>query len=171
MKSKYGRGIDMVDKSNRYINLGLLLLGIAALVLTQAASATQTYSSALNGVYGVSSCGICHINSSGEGPRNEYGTLFEKQVNHVSSPSAALVVIGAPPGLQTKTVIPTPGAAIHAPTVTVVSMPNVTTQAPAATVAKVTDKPIPVPTNKSPGIGTVAIIGIIGTIYVMRRKK
>lgn len=134
--------IDMVDKLNRYINLGLLLLGIAILALTPAASANPVYYSALTNMYGMTgnACETCHINSSGGGERNAYGKLFESQANHVSNPSAALKAIGAPPGLQ-----------------------NTTEQ--------VSVTQIPVPTKKSPGIGMVAVIGIIGTLYLIRRRK
>lgn len=136
---------DMIYKSNRYTNLGLLFLGIAVLVLTPAVSANRVYYSALTNTYGSAgnSCDTCHINSSGGGERNAYGKLFESQANHVSDPSAALKTIGAPPGLQNAT-----------------SLPDVTIQAP-----------IPVPTKKSPGIGIVVVIGMICAIYVTWRKK
>lgn len=134
----------MIDKSNRYINLGLLFLGIAVLVLAPLVSANEVYYSALTNTYGTTgnACETCHINSSGGGERNAYGKLFESQATHVSNPAAALEAIGTPPGLQNAT-----------------SLPDVTTQVP-----------IPVPTKKSPGIGIVAVIGMICAIYVIRRK-
>jgi hypothetical protein len=45
-----------------------------------------------------------------------------------------------------------------------------TTVEPAETV-RVADAPIPVPTKKSPAIGIIAAIGIIGTIYIIRKMK
>jgi len=50
------------------------------------------------------------------------------------------------------------------PTVTI----EQTTVGPTETTATT---PIPAQTNKSPGIGIVAVIGIIGTIYIIRRRK
>jgi cobalamin biosynthesis Mg chelatase CobN len=201
MKSKYRRGIDMVDKPRRYISLGLLLLTVAALVLVPAASASKPYFSALVSTYGAAghSCGTCHIDPNGGSNLATYGKLFANQTNHVSSPAAALVIIGAPPGKQTvvamqeptTTLTETPTAtsnvAITSDTVTVTQEPTTTSaETPTETIAKprvtisqqtgavadVTSTPIPVSMNKSsPGLGIAVAIGIIGTIYIMRKKK
>jgi hypothetical protein len=138
----------MIDKSNKYITLGLLFLAMTTLVLTPAASANRVYYSVLTSTYGNTgnSCETCHVNSSGGGERNAYGKLFESQANHVSDPSAALKTIGAPPGLQNAT-----------------SPPEATIQVP--------EVPITIPTKKSPGIGMVAAIGLIGAIYIIIRRK
>lgn len=155
----------MIDKSNRYINLGLLFLGVAALVLVPAVSALSEYLPVLTNVYGPAgnSCGTCHVNSSGGGATNAYGTLFMNQANHATDPKTALIAIGAPPGATTA--ISTPG--------TIATQEPITqlTEAPAETVAQAIDTPIPVPTKKSPGVGTIVAIGIIGAIYILRRRK
>ena len=100
MRTKYRRGLDMVDKSkSRYMGIGLLLLIVAAMVMVPAASATPTYASALNKLYGTSSCAVCHTGGVGGAPRTAYGLKFEHIATHASNPSAALKSIGAPPGL------------------------------------------------------------------------
>jgi mono/diheme cytochrome c family protein len=68
-----------------------------------ASSARPQYLASLGEVYGDGSCGTCHIKASGGGPRNDYGTTFEIQPNHVVDPSAALLLIGKPPGLTVAT--------------------------------------------------------------------
>jgi hypothetical protein len=157
----------MIDKSNRYINLGLLFLGVVALVLVPAVSALSEYLPILTNVYGPTgnSCGTCHVNSSGGGATNTYGTLFMNQANHATDPKTALIAIGAPPGSQAITAISTPS--------TIATQEPITslTETPAETVAQVIETPIPVPTKKSPGVGTIVAIGIIGTIYILRRRK
>ena len=88
----------MIDKKSKYINFGLLLLAVVALVFVPAVSANEGYFAALQSVYGTTgtSCGTCHIDPNGGGPRNDYGTLFENQPNHSADPTAALQAIGAP---------------------------------------------------------------------------
>jgi hypothetical protein len=100
----------MVDKKNRYVNLGLLLLTVMALVLVPAVSANEGYFSALQSVYGTTgtSCGTCHIDPNGGGTRNAYGTLFENQQTHSADPTAALQAIGAPGGTVTELSIVAP---------------------------------------------------------------
>jgi hypothetical protein len=99
MKTKYRRGIDMVDKSKRFAGLGLLLLIVAAMVLVPAASALPQYASAMNKLYGTGSCAVCHKGGVGGAPRTPYGLKFEAVATHSSNPTAALKSIGAPPGL------------------------------------------------------------------------
>ena len=196
MKSKHRRGIDMVDKPNRYISFGLLLLVMAALVLVPAASALPEYYSALKNVYGDTgySCGTCHIDPNGGGARNAYGILLGKQIALGKTPTDALKAIGAPPKPQNTTVVSTSNVtstqnvtsaknvtsaqnvtSTQTPVATVTQEPTTTvTQAPITTDTQdpvTTDTPIPVPTKKSPGVGMVAAIGIIGTIYIIRRRK
>jgi hypothetical protein len=184
MKNKYRRCTDVVNKLNRYMNFGLLLLTVVVLVSINTASATPRYVSTLKNVYGNGSCGTCHVNSSGGGERNAYGTLFEQQMSHVASPSAALVLIGSPSNIRNTTAISTQNVTTpnmttqsqtinvtKGPTTTLIETPTVTTPQKAETVVDVTSTPIPVATNKSPGIGIVVAIGIIGTMYVIRRRK
>lgn len=56
MRSKYRRGVDMVDKPNRYINLGLLLLTVAALVLVPQVSAATLDGASIY----ANKCQTCH---------------------------------------------------------------------------------------------------------------
>lgn len=87
---------------NKYIlqrnckNLILSLL-IATVVMVPSALALPTYLTPLNTLYGPGlSCGTCHINPAGGGPRTAYGTLFENQTIHFTDPTAALTAIGSP---------------------------------------------------------------------------
>ncbi len=77
----------------------LVVLAVSGLVGIPVALAVPSYVPYLQSAYGSGlSCGTCHVNPAGGGPRNAYGTLFENQPNHASDPAAALQAIGAPPG-------------------------------------------------------------------------
>lgn len=67
-----------MKKNSIYI---LLLLTLAALTAAPAAMATQGYLDAFNGKYNtdgtrLDTCGVCHVNTNGGGPRNLYGMNF-----------------------------------------------------------------------------------------------
>jgi len=102
---------------NRKTVVVILFLTSVILAGVPASSARPQYLASLGEVYGDGSCGTCHIKASGGGPRNDYGTTFEIQPNHVADPSAALLLIGKPPGLT----VATSGA-----TATTVATPAVT---------------------------------------------
>jgi hypothetical protein len=72
------------------------------------------------------------------------------------------------------TITPTPKKNVTVvPTTTEIPMPTVTAvQTPVRPVETTSEAPIePTATKGSPGIGAIAVIGIIGTIYIIRRRK
>ncbi len=78
------------------ISLGLLLMTVAMVVVPEVTAQPQ-YLAPLQTLYGSSlSCGTCHVNPNGGGPRNAYGTLFENIKTHASDPTGALKAIGSP---------------------------------------------------------------------------
>jgi hypothetical protein len=104
----------------------LLSLLIAIIVMVPGVLALPQYLTALNTVYGPGlSCGTCHINPAGGGPRTAYGTLFESQTNHMTDPTAALTAIGSPTAAPTPTPIPT-ASPTPTPTATVSPTPTPT---------------------------------------------
>jgi hypothetical protein len=89
----------MVDKYILQGNCKKLLLSllVATVVMVPGVLALPAYLTPLNALYGPGlSCGICHINPAGGGPRTAYGMLFENQTNHMTDPTAALTAIGSP---------------------------------------------------------------------------
>lgn len=85
----------------RYANVKtvvVLALAISAiLAATPGSLAYPQYLTNLSAVYGDGSCATCHIKTSGGGPLNSYGMLFDKQPNYDTNASAALIAIGSPP--------------------------------------------------------------------------
>ncbi len=92
----------------KYVSVGLLLVLAVALVGIPGTVALPSYASALQTVYGVSACGTCHIDPAGGGTLTPYGTTFAAQSNHATDPQAALIAIGAPPGVTPPAPTPAP---------------------------------------------------------------
>ncbi len=92
------------NKMMRYMNgktVVVLILAISAILAGAPGSfAYPRYLTSLHTVYGDGSCGTCHYKTSGGGPLNSYGMLFEKQPDYVANASAALMAIG-PPSITT----------------------------------------------------------------------
>jgi hypothetical protein len=83
---------------NKNITIGLLLLTVTALVGIPGALAYGNYLTEFGTKYSTAgsrldTCGVCHYNSGGGGPRNPYGTDFENQSIHSSNPGQALANI------------------------------------------------------------------------------
>lgn len=80
---------------------------------------------------------------------------------------------GSGSGTYPPTTVTTPKVnATAAPTTTVTVQPTVTVEQTAVIPEPAKEVPIePIPTKGSPGIGIIAAIGIIGTIYIIRRRK
>ncbi|VVB97234.1 Uncharacterised protein [uncultured archaeon] len=133
------------------------LLTLAILIGIPESFARPQYFTALTAVYGDGSCGTCHVNPSGGGPRNSYGMLFESQSNHRANPGAALTAIGSPfssTATPTDTMTPAP---TETPFDTIT--PPVTTVTPAGT-----------PT--APGFGVVvAVVGLFACALLARRNN
>lgn len=112
------------NRETEYMNRKTVLLSLLAIVVLLAgvpeSFAHPQYIPSLTTVYWDSSCGACHVRASGGGPRNSYGTLFEKQVNHAADPAAALKAIGQPPRASS-TLTPTATSEATASNVTTVT--------------------------------------------------
>ncbi|MCL5316735.1 MAG: Ig-like domain-containing protein [Thaumarchaeota archaeon] len=77
----------------RHLVFGVLL-AIIILTSIQSATAFSSYLTTFNTKYGTSStrlntCGLCHIDPAGGGPRNSYGQAFENQTIHRTNPAQA----------------------------------------------------------------------------------
>jgi hypothetical protein len=150
----------------------MLLLLIIILAGTPESFARPQYFTALTAVYGDGSCGTCHLNPKGGGPRNAYGILFENQPYHAADPGAALTAIG-PPSSSTATPLITPGATTPATT----DVPTVTdTITPAPTVTPVDTATTevttvtPSGTPAAPGFGIVlSLVGLFAMILLAKR--
>jgi PGF-CTERM protein len=150
------------------MNMKVVILFFVVLVILRvpASLAKPEYLTNLNQVYGNGSCATCHVNSSSDGPRTLYGTLFENQPNFTTNPSAALRAIGAPPGTN-PTLSPTATAA----TATMTPAPEITTVSATAPVAPTTTVSPTVPSN-APGFGIVlSLIGLFAWAYLARRNN
>ncbi len=127
MRSKYRRGVDMVDKPNRYINLGLLLLTVVAIVLVP-----QVSTAALDGasIY-ANKCQTCHgalathnmipdgITSDEITTAFSSGGMADKGVTLATGEAQAIADAITPPTEPTAPTIPTTpttpdGAALYA---------------------------------------------------------
>jgi hypothetical protein len=145
----------------------ILLLLIVILAGAPQAFARRQYFTALTAVYGDGSCGTCHVNPNGGGPRNSYGTLFENQPYHSTDPAAALTAIGSPFS-STATPLVTqaatmPPATTDVPTVTD-TIPPAPTNTPADTVVTATGTPA------APGFGIVlSLVGLFAMILLAKR--
>ena len=82
----------MVDKSKRYVSLGLLLLGVAAMVLVPAASALPQYA-AQTGL----ACGKCHVNPAGGGTRTAFGAAFAANGHKLPATKPTTPVVATKP--------------------------------------------------------------------------
>lgn len=175
----------------------LLLLITVVMVSVPQTLAKPQYATALDTAYGVSSCTVCHNDPGGGKSLTDYGSKFRSQSVYKSDPATVLKNIGVPPGatpVVTTTVVSTPTATnagtavptVTEPVVTVpkatepkVTMPAVveTTVEPIETSEKEDDKESEKGTEveetreKSPGLGIIATIGIMSTLYIMRRQK
>jgi hypothetical protein len=159
------------NKMNRKTVVVLLLL-IVILAGAPEAFAKPLYFNALTAVYGDGSCGTCHVNPNGGGPRNSYGTLFENQPNHRADPGAALTAIGSPFSSTTPLLAPTdtmPPATTDVPTVTDTILPSPTdTPVNTATTEATTVTPAGTPT--APGFGIVfSLVGLFAMILLAKR--
>jgi hypothetical protein len=106
---------------NKRIISILFALTLAVLVGLPGALAFSQYLTAFQQVYTDGSCGTCHVDPAGGGPRNSYGMMFESQPNHDSNPVAALQAIGPASGTSP---LATATATVTTPTAT--GTPNVT---------------------------------------------
>ena len=154
MRTKYRRGLDMVDKPKRFACLGLLLLAVAGMVMVPAASALPEYYTALTTAYGAAgnSCGTCHISTGGGGPRTAYGDTFFAQISLGKTPADALKAIGSPNGQVTTLSISVPAGVIAVTTGlnTIVKLGAATSRGGSAPVTITNDAPtigFPVGTN------------------------
>ncbi|MCZ7403205.1 MAG: Ig-like domain-containing protein [Candidatus Methanoperedens sp.] len=97
-----------IKQMNNKLKIGMLLL-IVALVVVPGATAVSSYVTPLNTLYGPGlSCGTCHSDPAGGGPRNAYGTAFSTAMRGGLTVTQALTSIGAPPGVITPTPTATP---------------------------------------------------------------
>jgi hypothetical protein len=150
------------------MNMKVVLLVALTLVImgVPASFARPEYATSLNVEYGVSSCGTCHVDPNGGGPRNAYGTSFQNQPNHAADPIAALIAIGAPP-----TANPT---VIATATLTPAAIATLT-PTPAFTIVTTTATPVPpvaTATPAAPGfeIG-LSLIGLFAWFLLAKRKN
>jgi PGF-CTERM protein len=146
---------------NRKIAVIVLLLTLVILAGAPESFARPQYFTALTAVYGDGSCGTCHVNPSGGGPRNSYGMLFESQSNHRADPGAALTAIGSPFSSTATPLITPTDTMTPAPTETPFDTvtPPVTTVTPAGTPA-------------TPGFGiVVSLIGLFACALLARRRN
>jgi hypothetical protein len=146
---------------NRKTAIILLLLTSVILAGAPEAFARPQYFNALTAVYGSDySCGTCHVNPNGGGPRNSYGTLFESQPGHRADPGAALTAIGSPSSSTATPLITPTATTTPAPTDTPVdtATTEVTTVTPSATPA-------------APGFGIVlSLVGLFAMILLAKRN-
>ncbi|HEY6585956.1 MAG TPA: PGF-CTERM sorting domain-containing protein [Candidatus Methanoperedens sp.] len=130
----------------------LLLSTLIILVGVPESFARPQYLTSLNEVYGGGSCGTCHIDPNGGGPRNAYGISFQNQPNHRADPGAAFTAIGQPPT----------ASSTFAPTATSTIEPA-TTEVTAVT-ARVTPA--------APGFGiVVSVVGLFACALLVKRHN
>jgi hypothetical protein len=172
---------------SRKIVLELFFIVSVAMFWIPGALAYPQYLEAYNSTFSTNaSCGICHVNAAGGGPRNSYGMQFENQTNHVTDPVAALTSIG-------RTSLITPGATTTATsrvtaTLTVTSTATTTVTSTATSIA--TEPPliaaptetqipvetpintIPEPTQSTPGFGPwFFITGLIACYFILKWRN
>jgi hypothetical protein len=165
-------------KEEQYMNKKTVMISLllALIILTGAPTsfAKEQYLNNLTEVYGpAGSCDTCHSNGSADGPRTDYGMLFEKQSNHAANASAALIAIGAPPESSAAT----PTIAMTATPVKVT--PEITEENPEDEDIPVNEE-IPEETTPrtteeakgSPGFGFVAsLVGLFAWALIAKRNN
>lgn len=125
------------------------------------AFARRQYFTALSAVYGDGSCGTCHVNPNGGGPRNAYGMLFENQPYHAADPAAALTAIGSP---FSSTATP-----LLTPTDTMTPAP---TETPAETATTEVTTVTAAGTPAAPGFGIVfSLVGLFAMALLVKRHN
>jgi hypothetical protein len=143
----------------------LLLITSIILAGVPESFARPQYFTALTAVYGSGySCGTCHIDPNGSGPRNAYGLSFQSQSNHRAVPGAALVTIGAPPNAN-PTVIAT-ATLTPAATATMTPTPAVTTVTATATPVS----PAATATPATPGFEIVLSLAGLLSWHVLAKR-
>jgi PGF-CTERM protein len=148
-----------VEYMNKKTILTVLLLMMVFLAGVPGSLAHPQYIAPLSAVYGDGSCDTCHVNASGGGPRNSYGTLFENQPDHAGNPSAALTAIGPPP-TATATPILTPTST---PQATETPVETATTEVPTITGTG---------TPAAPGFEVVlSLVGLFAMALLARRHN
>jgi len=151
----------------------LLLVSIVILIAAPTTFAKPEYLTNLTAIYGAGagSCSTCHLNGASDGPRTDYGTLFEDQPDHTANASAALIAIGAPPtetvtSTVTTTMAATPEETTEPGIVEETEVTEETTEIPEVTTVTATETP------KSPGFGiVVSIVGLFAWAILERRKN
>ncbi len=181
---------------NRDTVLELILIVAVASIWISGASALPQYLDAYNTTFSTNaSCGICHVNPAGGGPRTAYGMLFENQTNHATDPSAALQTIGQAPvttptsgaittatstalatstatAISTATLIATPLPFNATPTPTPTSVLIATPIAVETTTIVTTPIPTPTPTPSTPGFELgVLIAGLLACYFMLKRRN
>ncbi len=181
---------------NRNTVLELILIVSVASIWISGGLALPQYLDAYNTTFNTNaSCGICHVNPAGGGPRTPYGMLFENQTNHATDPSAALTTIGQAPvttpgatgaittatstALATSTAISTATVTSTATLVSTVPPFNAT-PAPTETVIPLettppivsTPLPTPTPTPSTPGFGLgIFTAGLLACYFILKRRN
>lgn len=167
------------------MGLVLLLILMAGVLVPQTLAKPQ-YATALQTTYGSSLCINCHTDPSGGKSLTDYGSKFKSQQNYKSDPNGALQAIGAPPGTVTITDVATPTIATLSETPTVADT-QIATPTTLETVNPVNTKSNEKEkeeanekeeetsekeeTHTAPGFDIVITVGIVSTLYVLRRYK
>ena len=127
-----------------FVALTLVILGVPL------SFALPDYVKSLNVEYGVNSCGTCHVDPNGGGPRNAFGTLFENQPNHTTDPAAALKAVRA----------------------SLIQVENQPTATPEVTATATPVPPVATATPAAPGfeIG-LSLIGLFAWSLLAKRKN
>lgn len=127
------------------------MLTIVILAGAQTSLAKPEYLGSLTKVYGEGSCSTCHVNATSDGPRTDYGKLFENQPGHAANASAALIAIGAPP---------------------TAALVSETTATPEATAIPTSTAVTATETPEAPGFGIfLSLVGLFALALIMKRNN
>lgn len=134
----------------------ILAISTMLLLLTVIASVPQAiakpqYKAAIDVAYGNGLCIDCHADPNGGKSLTDYGSKFKSQPAYENNSVMALRAIGAPPAVQ----------ATVAEAISTVATPISTTVIPSVTGVS----------TKSPGFDIIGTIGIMSTMYILRRRK